>query len=70
MPSAATGMRTAGSAVSASAKRGAKGLGLAPLYHSFNEFYKRTGITIGSEHVTYEKEIRAGKEISVQSIQK
>jgi ribosomal protein S18 acetylase RimI-like enzyme len=68
-----------------------RGLGLALLRHSFNEFYRRgnrkVGLGVDAENLTgalrlyekagmhvhrqynlYEKELRAGKEISVQSL--
>ena len=68
------------------------GLGLALLYHSFGEFYKRempvislgvdaasqtgatrlylrAGMHVAAEYVTYEKELRPGLEISVQSLE-
>jgi mycothiol synthase len=68
-----------------------RGLGLALLHHSFNEFYRRgkgkVGLGVDAENLTgalrlyekagmhvhrqnnsYEKELRAGKEISVQSL--
>jgi mycothiol synthase len=69
-----------------------RGLGLALLRHSFNEFYRRgkrkVGLGVDAQNLTgalrlyenagmhvhqafdlYEKELRAGKEISVQSLQ-
>jgi mycothiol synthase len=68
-----------------------RGLGLALLYHSFAEFYKRgtpvislgvdaanqtgatrlyqkAGMHVAAEYVLYEKEIRPGREISVESL--
>jgi len=68
-----------------------RGLGLALLRHSFNEFYRRgkrkVGLGVDAENLTgalrlyekagmhvhrqynlYEKELRPGKEISVQSL--
>jgi ribosomal protein S18 acetylase RimI-like enzyme len=68
------------------------GLGLALLYHSFSEFYRRgtpiislgvdaashtgatrlyqrAGMHVAAEYVSYEKELRPGREISVQSLE-
>jgi ribosomal protein S18 acetylase RimI-like enzyme len=68
-----------------------RGLGLALLHHSFNEFYRRgkrkvglgvdaqnltgalrlyekAGMHVDQAYDTYEKELREGTEISVQSL--